>query len=142
MLDFDQIKKKFPYDFPIDLLPPGAKEERIETYRICKTGKVENESFLPTYIEFKNTKEFDENDIGDYSLSTYYKFKDAKRQLKFFSQRNPASILAIGCTDPSCGPCQRSKERTHTKTSHVDWWLYEGAQPHLFFEEYKEEEIK
>ena len=142
MLDFDQIKKKFPYDFPVDLLPPGAKEERIKTYRVCTTGKVENESFLPTYIEFKNIKEFDESDIGDYSLSTFNEHREVKNILKLLSKRKPISILAIGYTDPSCGPCQRSKERTGKKTSHIDWWLYEGAQPHLFFEEYKEEEIK
>ena len=41
--------------------------------------------------------------------------------------------IAIGYTEPSCGVSQRTRERTKKKTSHIDWWLYEGAKPYLYF---------
>jgi len=38
-------------------------------------------------------------------------------------------LIAEGDTDPVHGPVQRTKERTGGKSSHVDWWLYEDAEP-------------
>ncbi len=56
--------------------------------------------------------------------------------------------IAKGVTHSSCGLSQRTKERIKKKKdSHVDWWLYEGAEPHKHFEiiddfEDRYEEIK
>ena len=137
-MNFDDIASKFPKGFPVEKLPNGAKEESIEVYRICRTGRVEAASFLPTYLdELAHTKENEDApfDIGNYSLSTYSKENDAKRKLKFFRGKQPCAIVAKGTTDPSCGIVQRAKERTGTKSSHIDWWLYEGALPHTYFKE-------
>lgn len=137
-MDIQEIEKKFPIGFPKEKLPEGAKEESIEVYRICRTGAVEEKSFLPTYLdELSNTKENDGEDkeIGSYSLSTYEKTRDARQRLKFFRGKQPNAIAAKGVTDPDCGVVQRTKERTGTKSSHVDWWLYEGAEPHKYFYE-------
>lgn len=134
----DELRKKFPPNFPVELLPDGAKEEEINVYRVCRTGKVESASFLPTYLdELAMTKENDnqEHEIGFYSMSTYAKEGDAKRALKFFRGKQPKAVLAYGCTKPVCGPCQRTKERKKNAKSHVDWWLYKDAMPHIFFEE-------
>lgn len=131
------IEKKFPSAFPVDKLPKEAKEECIEVYRVCETGKVEADSFLPTYLDvLVQTKEnVDDEDIGHFSMSVYEKWKDIKKRYKFFKKRRfPEAIIAKGVTDCSCGPVQRSGERTGQKDSHIDWWLYDGAQPHIFFE--------
>ena len=138
MMQHKEIQKKFPAIFPAERLPAGAKEESIEVYRICRTGRVEASSFLPTYLdELAHTKEQEDGDheIGYYSLSTYEKERDARNRLKFFRGKQPAAIAAKGTTDPSCGLVQRTKERTGKKDSHVDWWLYEQAEPHRFFRE-------
>lgn len=135
-MDIKDIEKKFPAGFPKEKLPEGAKEESITVYRICRTGAVEEKSFLPSYLdELSHTKENDgeSEDIGFYSLSTYEKERDARRRLKFFRGKQPAAIAAKGTTDVSCGVVQRTKERTGQKDSHVDWWLYEGAEPHKYF---------
>lgn len=137
-MDVHDIRRKFPSLFPVDLLPVGAREERIEVYRICRMGNVNAESFLPTYLdEIARTKGTDSSDISYYSLSTFEKEGDARRILKFFLGKNPKAIAAKGITDESCGPVQRTRERTGEKRarSHVDWWLYEGAKPHIFFRE-------
>lgn len=146
MLSRDEILKKFPVGFPIERLPEGIKEEEIEVYRICRSGKVEEGSFLPTYLdELSKTKENEdigEQEIGYYSLSTYEKKKDAKKRLKFFRGKQPDAIASKGKTDCSCGVIQRTKERTGCKNSHVDWWIYDGAQPHIYFCEVQLEEGK
>lgn len=137
-MDIDKLKAKFPNGFPVELLPKGAKEEKIEVYRVCRSGKVEAESFLPTYLdEISKTKENENEgqDIGHYSLSVFEKISDARKMLKFFRGKQPGAIAAKGVTDPSCGITQRTKERTGKKTSHIDWWLYMDATPHIFFNE-------
>lgn len=133
-----ELREKYPPGFPVEDLPEGAREERIYVYRVCRSGKVEPSSFLPTYLdELAMTKENVEveHDIGHYSLSTFFKKNDARRALKFFRGKQPSAILAIGGTEPSCGLCQRTRERKKNAKSHVDWWLYQGAEPHIFFQE-------
>ena len=133
-----ELRENYPPGFPVEDLPEGAREERITVFRICRSGKVEPCSFLPTYLdELAMTKENAEakHDIGYYSLSTFFKENDAKRALKFFRGKQPSAILAIGSTEPSCGLCQRTKERKKNAKSHVDWWLYQGTEPHIFFQE-------
>ena len=136
--DLDELREKYPPGFPVEDLPEGARGERIIVYRICRSGKVDPSSFLPSYLdELAMTKENAEaeHDIGYYSLSTFSKENDAKRALKFFRGKQPNAVLAIGSTEPSCGLCQRTKERKKNAKSHVDWWLYQGAEPHIFFQE-------
>ena len=139
MLSREEILRKFPVGFPTTKLPEGIKEEAIEVYRICRTGKVEEGSFLPTYLdELSKTKEnegLEGQEIGYYSLSTYEKKKDAKNKLKFFRGKQPIAIAAKGVTDCSCGVIQRTKERKYCRDSHVDWWIYDGVYPHMFFYE-------
>lgn len=137
-MKLDELRAKYPPGFPVEDLPEGAREERIGVYRICRSGKVEAASFLPTYLnELSMTKENlgEEHDIGYYSLSTFFKENDARRALKFFRGKQPCAILSIGCTEPVFGLCQRTKERKKNAKSHVDWWLYQNAAPHIFFQE-------
>ena len=42
--------------------------------------------------------------------------------------------IAVGMTNPIHGLVQRTRERTGKRTSHVDWWLYVNASPHVEFE--------
>lgn len=137
-MNTEELRAKYPPGFPVEALPEGAREERIDVYRICRSGSVEPASFLPTYLdELSMTKENagEEHDIGYYSLSTFFKENEAKRALKFFRGKQPSAILAIGYTEPSCGLCQRTRERKKNAKSHVDWWLYRDTFPHIFFQE-------
>lgn len=139
-MNLEQIKKKFPSALPLDKLPTGAKEMEIEVYRLCTTGAVEPNSFLPTFLDpaQKDSKNIDHNNISYYSLSTFEGENDILRIYKFFKQkRNPKTIIAKGATATSCGIVQRTAERTGQITSHVDWWLYENAEPHRFFQPYE-----
>ncbi len=133
----DKLKKKFPSYFSNFKLPEGAKEQKIKVFRACRTQRVDKGSFLPSFEEnnFKYYKRDDPSDPGLYSLSTYEKPKDVKRFANTNNKFRPPYKIAKGFTEPTCGPSQRTRERKpKSKTSHVDWWIYENAKPHKYFE--------
>ena len=130
------IEKIFPDYFERFDLPEGAREEQIKVYRACRTGKCDKESFLPTFEEmgFKLNPFADPKDPGHYSLSAYEKPKDVKRFAMVNSDIREPCAIAVGYTNPIHGLVQRTRERTHKRTSHVDWWLYKDAMPWVGFE--------
>lgn len=135
------VIKKFPIYFERFELPKDAKEERIRVFRACKTQKVEKESFLPTYEEnnYKHLAGENPENPGLYSLSVYENPKDVKRFADMNGRFQPPYKIAEGITEPKCGLSQRTKERMKGrkpkyKGSHVDWWIYEKAEPHQYFE--------
>lgn len=132
-------EKVFPSYMDDIELPEGACATERSVYRICRTGKVEADSFLTTFVEYKKggrLQELDLSDVGSYSMSVYEKLRDAKRYYGLFSKREPSVIVAAGVTAIDCGVSQLTKEREpKRKNSHVDWWLYEGAKPYEHFEE-------
>lgn len=133
----DKLKKKFPSYFENFQLPEGAREQRFEVFRACKTQKVDRESFTPTFEE-NECLDCDGDDLSDpglYSLSTYGKPKDIKRFANTNHQFRPPYKIAKGITEPTCGLSQITKERKpKRKDSHIDWWIYENAEPHQHFE--------
>lgn len=135
----EKAQKLFPLYMRHISLPDGAASEEAEVFRICKTGKVEKDSFLPTYEEYKMDDRIEELDLsnpGSYSLSVWEKKRDARRMHTFFSKKIPAVIVAKGITATECGMIQRTREREgKNKKSHIDWWLYEDSEPHKYFEE-------
>lgn len=135
----ERAGKIFPVYMKDIQLPEGAKEEEIEVYRVCLTGKVEPDSFLNSYEDAKlKIRDLDLNEVGSYSLSCYEDIKDIRKMLKFFTKRTPGvPVVAQGLTESCCGVVQRTIERIKLKSgkSHIDWWLYEDAKPHNYFKE-------
>lgn len=132
----ERIKRIFPAYFSQFVLPEGAREEELQVYRACRSGKCDKASFLPTYEE-RGCKIYEGEDIKDpklYSLSTYLKPKDVKRFASMTSDMQVPYKIAIGITHARWGLVQPTKEREHKKTSHVDWWLYKDATPYESFE--------
>jgi hypothetical protein len=130
------MERIFPKYFEQFKMPKGAREEMIQVYRACKSGKCDAISFVPTYEERGcNIYEWeDKKDPGLYSLSTYAKPKDVKRFATMDSDMHVPYKIAIGKTDPKWGLVQPTKERVSKKTSHVDWWLYKDARPYESFQ--------
>lgn len=139
----EQAKKKFPSYFEKFEIPEWAREQELEVYRALRTGKVEKESFLNTYEEngFKVNIGEEEDDPKQYSLSTYIKPKDLKRFVTMTSDYGVPFKFAKGITKPIHGICLETKEWKRQlgikkyKGSHVDWWLYDGAEPWKEFSE-------
>lgn len=148
-------QKKFPDYFENFVMPENAGEYTLTVYRACVTRKVEKESFLSTYEEngYKVSDGKEKNDPGEYSLSTYESPKDVKR-FNIIRPNRPRCEIAIGTTVAKHGICLRDKDYIpeKKKSSHVHWWLYEGAEPHKefrlienfeeYFEKWKSERAK
>lgn len=147
MMNKEQIAKKFPFYFKNFEIPEWAREQELEVYRACATGKVDRLSFLNSFEEngFEISAGGDIADPSEYSLSTYTKFKDVKRFMKLDSRYGVPFVIAKGITKTAHGICLETKEWKSKlgikyKGSHVDWWLYENARPWEEFEEVIENE--
>lgn len=137
-----QGEKKFPSYFENFEMPEWAREQELEVYRACATGKVDKKSFLNSFEEngFQVSLGGEEDDLQEYSLSSYTKFKDVKRFMTMDSRFGVPFKIAKGITKPIHGICLETKEWKRNmgikyRGSHVDWWLYENAEPWKEFEE-------
>lgn len=133
--------KEFPEKFEEEILPKGAAHKRKTVYRIIKSGKIDREGFISTYEEVKRglipepKRGLNLNDPGTYSTSCNMVYEEAEYWLDVFMRHHPKALIAKGITEPSCGPSQLTSEREARDDTHVDWWIYEEAQPQIFFEE-------
>lgn len=137
----EKIVKKFPSYFNNFEMPKWAREQELEVYRACATGKVDRESFLNSYEENGNkiNQGGKADDPQEYSLSSYTKFRDVKRFMTMTSSYGVPFVIAKGVTNPQYGICLETKEwkrylNEKYKGSHVDWWLYEDSEPFKGFE--------
>ena len=136
-------EKTFPAYFSKFDMPEWARPQELEVYRACATGKVDQASFLNSYEDngFIVLPGIPESDPSMYSLSTYMKYRDVKRFMSMTSKYGKPYVIACGRTNPEYGICLETKEwkkmlGEKSKSSHVDYWLYEGATPWLDFELY------
>lgn len=143
----EQGEKVFPSYFANFQVPEWARGQELSVYRACRTGKIEKESFLNTYEQNGFCVEIGKSidDPSQYSLSSYTKYKDVKRFMTMDSEYGIPFLIAQGITNPIHGICLETKEWKKQlgikyKGSHVDWWLYQNAQPWLEFEEVMRDE--
>ena len=132
----------FPSNFENDILPKGAELKKRCVYRIAKFGKINRDAFISTYEEVERglipPKGLDLKDPGTYSTSVNEDLKDIEKVLKMMMRHNPRPKILKGCTEPSCGPSQLTRDREPSrKDSHVDWWIYDKSNPENYFEEFK-----
>lgn len=131
-------QKIFPEYFPDYIVPAAAKEQRIEVYRACRTGKAERDSFLNTYEEngCKVRADLQPDDPQAYSLSVFTNPKKLNYILAIHADCKPPWTLAHGYTTVEDGvSCETRKWKKMKKNNyHVDWWLYQGAEPWEAFE--------
>lgn len=102
---------------------------------------------LITGRTYKISKDGDEHDPQEYSLSTYIKFRDVKRFMVMDSRYGVPFVIAKGVTKPVHGICLETREWKRNlgikyKGSHVDWWLYTDAEPYKEFEVFENENRK
>lgn len=76
-----------------------------------------------------------ENDPQEYSMSTFIRLNHIRRFVTIDSRFQPPLTLAKGHTTKENGKSCKTKSFKKCKSSHVDWWLYEGAEPWQAFKE-------
>lgn len=138
----------FPKNFESEILPPEAKHEDKNVYRVIKNGEINRDSFISTFEEIKRglrnepKKGINLKDPGTYSTSCFENREDVQYVLdicmKNKKKDKPRAFIAKGVTEKHCGPSQATRERKmDKKDSHVDWWIYEDSSPDLYFKEDK-----
>ena len=66
---------------------------------------------------------------------------DSRKVLQHALRNPPEAIIAEGTIQPEKGLSQITSERNpEQKDSHVDWWIYADAHPHLDFKAVNEDE--
>lgn len=135
-----RFPKCFPENFESEILPKEAQEKNIPVYRIIKHGKIDRDSFISTFEEMQrkmipsSKKARKLSDPGLYSTSCNIAYNEAEYALKMFMRHNPKAFIAKGETEKTCGPCQLTSDRDKKqKNTHVDWWVYEEANPQIYF---------
>lgn len=140
-----EVIKMFPKCFPTDFekrLLPVKRDKCVKSvvYRVIKWGKIDRKAFLSTYEEVlmklrPQSNSDDESSAGYYATSTNLDESELQYYLRGCLRRDPAAFIAKGVPLVKCGPSQLSRERDNNiKGNHVDWWIYELAQPELKFE--------
>ncbi|MCI9337906.1 MAG: hypothetical protein HFH93_10290 [Lachnospiraceae bacterium] len=140
-----QFPECFPEKFETDILPQGAKKENKSVYRVIKYGTINRDSFIGTYEEIQRgliprKKRMNLDDPGLYSTSCNIEYSEAQYAMNIFMRHHPKVFIAKGQTEGSCGPCQLTSEREERNDTHVDWWIYQEAEPQNYFNEVAENE--
>ena len=141
----EKFPECFPEKFETDILPKGAKKENKSVYRVIKYGTINRDSFIGTYEEIQRgliprKKKMDLDNPGLYSTSCNIEYSEAQYATDIFMRHHPKVFIAKGQTESSCGPCQLASEREERKDTHVDWWIYQEAEPQKYFSEVAENE--
>ena len=133
------MEKKFPDYFCNFELPEDLDTEEFIVYRACITGLADERSFLNSYEEAgRNISKAELHNPSAYSLSVYRKPREIKRFVSNDRRMQYPWNIATGKTNPVHGVHKETKfhlglDGRKRKTSHVDWWLYEKAQPWIDF---------
>lgn len=139
----NQYPSCFPDDFEQKILPQNVHLSKKEVYRVMKKGYIDREGFFSTYEEIMRglippgDKLKRPNDPSLYSTSCNMELSDAQYILGILSGHHPAPVIVHGTIHPECGPWQLTSERTGRTDSHVDWWVYDKAEPQMYFREVK-----
>ena len=104
--------KKFPDYFPKNCPPTDAVENEIQAYRICKSNPVAHSDKF-------------------YGVSLFTDANEAKAIAKMPNHKN--EFIAVGITKAECGVVKHTPPYSNPASSHITWWLYEGAKPENYF---------
>jgi hypothetical protein len=144
-VDGNEFPDCFPENFKEKILPQEARPQDLEVYRVCRDGIIHKESFLSSFEEKLQRRPTEKDDPGDpstYSTTCFSKRKDISNSLKLWRKHDPNPIIAKGKTSINNGLIQKTKERTHCKSSHIDWWIYKGKDVSVNFVDQTAEFIK
>lgn len=125
----DDNTLKFPEYFPDNCPPSDARQEELCVYRYCADSRVVVGDFL-SYYQLDPVKYH--GIVNAYGLSVIANEQDCIKGLKLPAIRKKYKHYARGITYIRTGVIKS----THSPilSSHYTWWLYEGVQPHTFFE--------
>lgn len=116
---------RFPDYFPEGCPPSEAISKEVEVFRMCKSNVIEHSDFLSFYELGKNIN----GNVNGYGISVICDSGQAHTLSQMPAHRQ--EYLAKGSTKSDCGVILETPSRNIS--SHITWWLYEGATPEKYF---------
>lgn len=124
----------FPTYFPPNCPPAEASGEECILYRLCKNTQLSEKDFTSFYLI--NPEKHKDN-VNAYGLSVYRSAIDCQSAWRKSPRlRKKYRHIAFGLTNKYRGKILDTPSLTNP--AHTTWWVYEGVQPHTFFEIYSE----
>lgn len=129
-------------DIPKKLWPPqNSIETELEVYRLLRQkGVVTYDDFLSLYELHKQRNMIQKKDIYSDDYYSVSVFEDKEDALKLMNKvpytKKKFKDISVGITKTDDGCLRKS---SNSGNSHVDWWLYEDANPEKYFVLEKEE---
>lgn len=124
-----KIKQKFPDYFPPGCPPADATEREIEVFRLCENKCVAASDF-ESYFQ-KNPKRY-AGKILAYGISVFPSLAACKSAQDKSPFLRKCQACARGITYNYSGKILNTPGKNNP--SHITWWLYEGIEPHTYFE--------
>lgn len=128
----DSTELKFPEYFPANCPPDAALGEECVLFRLCKGLVLTEKDFISFYLI--NPEKHKDN-INAYGLSVFKSVDDCKHALaKSPALRKKYKYIASGANNSTRGKILHTPSGPNPR--HYTWWLYEGVNPHTFFQIY------
>lgn len=119
----------FPKYFPQGCPPSDARAEEIIVFRICNSSQITHNDFKSYYELGKRW--INPKDFRYYGVSV---FKDKNEtQMLLGMPNNKNKYIAEGITSKNCGVIKQGTSNNKNSTSHITWWLFDGAEPEKYF---------
>ena len=125
------INKTFPGFFPPDC-PTNSIEVDVEpVYRLVESNTIKAKEFIPSGIRKRS---YLEGDCETLALSVLGSKDDIPMAYRFFSSigQSKKNKVAVGFITKDSGRVSFDKSK-NVGDSHINWWTYDGIQPHTFF---------
>jgi hypothetical protein len=122
--------RRFPSYFPDGCPPDAATDVEKELYRLCESSPPTPEDFISFYLrdpyKYKNI-------CQAYGLSVFDSEDACKKACdKVPRLRKKYKYRSRGFNTPDRGKILATPSKAHSQ--HITWWVYEGVEPHTFFE--------
>ena len=122
-------QKKFPDYFPEGCPPASAKDSEITLYRLCKDMVPCKADFVSFYLI--NPEKY-RNCINAYGLSVFPSIEDCNIARSKAPRLRKKPYSAKGENNEDRGKYVFTP--SNANPNHITWWVYEGVEPHTFFE--------
>lgn len=114
----------FPSYFPNGCPPQKAHAEELEVFRAVNNDPLSHDDFK-SYYELE--KRVNKVTNSYYAISCFTDEKRFDMTMGMPNNKNKFRFKAKGITSIDCGVAYENE------SGHVDWWLYEGAEPEKHF---------
>lgn len=137
--NLQELRENIPEACKQEIFKIGEQSTHFScVYRVAKTGKIEERTFISTFDEIEegyipdNEARYPKDDVGTYSTSVYTdrkmcdKFINMLKKSVRLRETYPHPEVLMGKT--SNGIVQRTVDRKpeYEDDTHVDWWIFRG----------------